>query len=390
LTSLALVLAILAVAVTAFLLGRLWPLQRRASRVRARARARARSPLEALGRLFDDDPDAADAFVAALNDGPETIDAHLALGLALRRRGAWDKASRLHRHLLARPGLSTLQVAQVEFQLALDHRAAGRIERARRLLEALAARRGDVAAAAREALFELEVETGNWETAISLARDGAFDAGGERGSVIAHCLCELAEGAIDRGDLRTARERLDDALRTDRNCVRATLLRADIEAEAGGWTQAAAALEGVLEQDARFVPEILERLTTVHAQLGTALDEERFLERVLQQAPSTPVLERLLALREARLGAEEARAFLCTEVARHPTLRGLSLLLQHWDAGDEAVTEALRTALATPELARIPAYRCDACGAAADRLLWRCADCGAWGTVAPVQGLLGA
>src|SRR6185369_14525985 len=64
-----------------------------------------------LNFLLNDQPDEAiDAFIESLDVTKETLETHLALGNLMRRKGAVERAIRIHQNLLARPNLPPFQL----------------------------------------------------------------------------------------------------------------------------------------------------------------------------------------------------------------------------------------------------------------------------------------
>ena len=56
---------------------------------------------------------------------PETVELHFALGSLFRRRGEYDRAIRMHQHLLERADLAVEQRAVALFELGQDYLKAG-------------------------------------------------------------------------------------------------------------------------------------------------------------------------------------------------------------------------------------------------------------------------
>jgi lipopolysaccharide biosynthesis regulator YciM len=61
-----------------------------------------------LNYLLNEQQDQAiDAFIEAVQNDPDTSELHFALGNLFRRRGEYERAVRVHQHLLSRDDLST-------------------------------------------------------------------------------------------------------------------------------------------------------------------------------------------------------------------------------------------------------------------------------------------
>ena len=68
-----------------------------------------RAYFKGLNFLLNEQQDKAiDAFIEAVQNDPDTSELHFALGNLFRRRGEYERAVRVHEHLLSRGDLSTL------------------------------------------------------------------------------------------------------------------------------------------------------------------------------------------------------------------------------------------------------------------------------------------
>ena len=68
---------------------------------RAESRSAPKSYFKGLNYLLNEQQDQAiDAFIEAVQQDPDTTDLHFALGNLFRRRGDYDRAVRVHEHLL--------------------------------------------------------------------------------------------------------------------------------------------------------------------------------------------------------------------------------------------------------------------------------------------------
>lgn len=356
------------------------------------ANRRSRNPVRGLNYLLNEAPDTdLDALAAGLEVNDATLDAHLALGTLLRRRGEIDRAIRLHQELLARPRLGMESRGRVELELARDYLAAGLLNRAESLLAQLV-KQSALRQAALEQMLEVHQRERDWHAAASVARQLADRDGAAIARTLAHYLCELADEAWQAGDLAAARGHLAEALQRDPDGVRTSMLLGRLELEAGRYREAIVALQRIREQDARFLPEVLPQLLLAHRELGSERDLLRFLETVLARHPSA-VLASELAAHHVRAGQPaRARKLLASTLSRRPTLHGLQVLLNHHVAlfeEPEASALAELKEASSRLLDSVDRYLCEACGFSGPVLHWQCPGCKAWGTTAPRDGIFG-
>ena len=91
-----------------------------------------------LNFLLNEQQDQAiDAFIEAVQKDPDTSELHFALGNLFRRRGEYERAVRVHEHLLSRADLSRADRHRAQHALALDFLRAGLLDRAEEALRKL-------------------------------------------------------------------------------------------------------------------------------------------------------------------------------------------------------------------------------------------------------------
>src|SRR4051795_3760455 len=79
-----------------------------------------------LNFLLNEQQDKAiDAFIDAVQNDPDTAELHFALGNLFRRRGEFERAVRVHQHLLNRADLNSAERDRAQHELAQDYMKAG-------------------------------------------------------------------------------------------------------------------------------------------------------------------------------------------------------------------------------------------------------------------------
>ena len=85
-----------------------------------------RAYFKGLNFLLNEQQDKAiDAFIEAVQNDPDISELHFALGNLFRRRGEYERAVRVHEHLLSRADLSNKDRDRAQHALALDFLKAG-------------------------------------------------------------------------------------------------------------------------------------------------------------------------------------------------------------------------------------------------------------------------
>ena len=195
----------------AFLLG--WLASRFDLRqLRLENRRAPKAYFKGLNYLLTEQQDKAiDAFIEAVRRDPDTAELHFALGNLFRRRGEYDRAVRVHEHLLARTDLKPGDRDRAQHALALDFLKAGLLDRAEQALVNLEGTAFE--AEARLARLGLYERTGDWTQAAAMAQrlqamPGATNLG-DFSARHAHHLCEQAELEMARGNGAAARQAFD-------------------------------------------------------------------------------------------------------------------------------------------------------------------------------------
>jgi lipopolysaccharide biosynthesis regulator YciM len=104
-----------------------------------------------------------------VQNDPDTSELHFALGNLFRRRGEYERAVRVHEHLLSRGDLSRADRDRAQHALALDYLKAGLLDRAEDALRKLEGTAFE--AQARLALLAIYERSRDWAQASRLARN---------------------------------------------------------------------------------------------------------------------------------------------------------------------------------------------------------------------------
>lgn len=341
----------------------------------------------ALVRLLEEDPERSGDHLPALSSSEtDAVELYLAVGNLFRRYGEVEKAIEVHQQLIASLADDPQRRAQATFELGVDYQRAGLYDRAEALFQELIDSETHRAAALRE-LLQIAQQTKDWHKAIELTGTLARMGKVPKGESVAHFLCQLAEECRNCGRLYQAMDYVTQALRSDPGCVRASLLRAQLESLAGNHAAAFSTLRRVEGQEPAFLPEILAPIRACGSEGGGSRDEvEGYLHYLYFRygLPEAAVL--LTEMIAAREGPGRALEFITQAVERKPTLKGLHAMLQlQAQAGgpeERTVVNHLETLLGQI-LARKSPYRCKQCGFTCTELHWRCPSCNHWGTIRP-------
>ena len=164
-----------------------------------------------LNFLLNEQQDQAiDAFIEAVQNDPDTSELHFALGNLFRRRGEYERAVRVHQHLLSRGDLSQDDRHRAQHALAMDYLKAGLLDRAEEALIKLDGTRFEPQA--HLALLANYERARDWQNAAQIARRLESTGQGSFKGRLSHYLCEQAAACVSTGDLAHAFEHLNQAM----------------------------------------------------------------------------------------------------------------------------------------------------------------------------------
>jgi len=347
-----------------------------------------RSYFRGLNLLLNDQHDKAiDAFIEVVRLDPETIELHQALGNLFRRRGEFDRAVRIHTHLLNRADLPARQRLLALNELGQDYLKAGLLDRAEDAFLQLLEDRNHRFDALRALLRIYQMER-EWLKAVDCARRLESEAGESHYVSIAHYYCELGSDALNRGALVEAQQAIDQALAANRKSIRALVLAGDIAAKRGDHDQALRQWRRVESASVEHVPLIAAQVADTLAAQGKEGDALDWLERMLLDAPSIDLLDIAARRITEWRGAAAAEALIARETQRLPSLLGFERLLEArlavtQQSGRQDDELQLLSSLLRNHTQKLARYRCTKCGFRAREYHWNCPGCTSWDTYPP-------
>ena len=329
-----------------------------------------------LNFLLNEQQDQAiDAFIEAVQNDPDTSELHFALGNLFRRRGEYERAVRVHEHLMSRGDLAQPERDRAQHALALDFLKAGLLDRAEAALRKLEGTSYEEEA--RLALLSIYERSRDWQHATDIASKLDSASHGSFSGRQAHYLCEQASAAIAAGDATQAFEALHLACRTAPASARPLIDLAKLNHQRG---QHQAAFDALLRLE-KTAPQALPLAASLlvhiaqnsqnHALLEPSID---LLKTHYARAPSVDVMQAIVQLDK---DPDSSRHWYIQHLEREASLVAASLWIAGETLGSDQNHKLVQRALdqATKPLMR---YRCAACGFEATQHFWHCPGCQAW------------
>ncbi|HSV52740.1 MAG TPA: lipopolysaccharide assembly protein LapB [Burkholderiaceae bacterium] len=330
-----------------------------------------------LNFLLNEQQDQAiDAFIEAVQNDPDTSELHFALGNLFRRRGEYERAVRVHEHLLSRGDLSKTDRQRAQHALALDFLKAGLLDRAEDALRKL--EDTPFEAQARLALLAIYERSRDWPLAAEIAQKLEASGQGSFSGRQAHYLCEQAAALLANGQADEARAKLEQAIATSPQTARAQIDLAKLQLQAGQAVDAYGTLKTLAREVPLAMPLIASQIAELAPRVNRAADALHLLKNSYADAHSLDVLEAIVALEAVQqTPAASAREWYVTHLEREPSL----VAAAKWIAGERLEHEQFH-----PQVQRaldhavkpLTRYRCAACGFEAKQHFWQCPGCQAW------------
>ena len=342
-------------------------------------RAAPRAYFRGLNLLLTEQHDKAiDAFIEAVQHDPDTTELHFGLGSLFRRRGDFERAVRVHQHLLERGDLKAADRSRAQHALAEDFMKAGLFDRAEAAYQALLGTAFDDEA--RLALLALHERARDWPAATEVARELERRAKGSFATRIAHHACEQALQADARQQPQQAEQALQRAREAAPGAVRPLLLAGQRLARDGHHAQALQEWNAMLLQHPSAWPLVAPDYARSALACGDCHAARDSLVQAYLAEPDIDLLQARLVL-ESDPAARHRLAL--GHLQRQPTLSAaaqvLGVPLADWDAQTPVRVHDVVAAAARP----LQRYRCAGCGFEAHQYFWQCPGCQGWDTFPP-------
>lgn len=333
-----------------------------------------------LNLLLNEQHDKAiDAFIEAVQQDPDTSELHFALGNLFRRRGEYERAVRVHEHLLHRADLARSERDRAQHALAQDFMRAGLLDRAEQAYQALEGTAFDTES--RLALLTLHERGRDWRAAVDDAQKLEHRGIGSFASRIAHYWCEVALEA----DAKQQTAEADAAVRRARDAAPQAarpLVLAGQRAVRAGADAEALSLWGVLIVTH---PAAFNLVARDYANAAIAAGEPAAaLEQLLELYRRAPTMDLLSAIGVLDSDAAQQQERVRAHLRGHPTLAAAQAFLNQLGADAPAAAECAPVRDAVTRAAQpLHRYRCAACAFEAQHYFWQCPGCLSWDSYPP-------
>ena len=249
-----------------------------------------RAYLRGLSHLLRSEDDRAlDAFLEAQPMDPQSMELQFAIGELFRRRGEHERALRVHHGILNRDDLSAEIRRRAMWELARDYFKIGFWDHAETQLKTLA----DSAPEYRERALEMTLticqRERDFPRALETLEKFPAQTAGLRRAELAQLRCQCAD-ALPPESAEAKRKLLQDALKANAYCDRASLALGDLLCAEGRFAEGAESFLSVERQRPSRLWMAAPKLLAARAAQGKAEGGKAELERWLREHPSPELL----------------------------------------------------------------------------------------------------
>ena len=350
--------------------------------IRTENRLAPKAYFKGLNFLLNEQQDKAiDSFIEAVQNDPDTTELHFALGNLFRRRGEYNRAVRVHEHLLSRGDLSTVDRERALHGIAQDFLKAGLLDRAEEALRRLESTPYE--AESRLALLAIYERSRDWLQAAEIARRMQADQQGDFSARLSHYLCEQSAEKAAHAQLEPALDLLNEAVAIAPQSIRPRLELAKVLFRLDKADQAFEALLNLSIETPQGLPLAAPLLLEVAQASGRSQEATALLREHYARNPSLDLLDALVSAGVAVDGSqgtsedESVRQWYIEHLQTEPSLVAATkwLSAEKLEHNDHHFVVQKALDHASKPLMR---YRCAACGFEARTHFWHCPGCQSW------------
>ncbi len=332
--------------------------------------------------ISNDHDHAIEEFTKSVQINSDTIETYVTLGNLYRSKGDIDRAIRIRQSIVMRPNIDEEIRLSALFDLGLDYRKGGFLNRALDTFTELAKKDPSNARTYQE-IERIYEELKDWENAYKTRQKISHLIKGDHQHILAHHLVEMGKISKQKGELSEALSFYSKAISTHKECVDAYLHLGDLHFSKQSYKKAISTWKRVAEVAPQFTFLAYRRLIKAYSEMDNLKPVEDFLKECVELNPDAythMALSRYLynekdfggALKEVDIALEldpifwEARRFkgemLISQGKNREALEDYQELIQHLDF------PYLRT-------------QCSECGFQPNSLQWQCPQCRRWDTI---------
>ncbi|MFP3869714.1 MAG: tetratricopeptide repeat protein [Syntrophobacteria bacterium] len=334
--------------------------------------------------LANETDQAIEAFTRAVQINSETIETYIALGNLFRAKGEIDRAIRIRQSILLRHRVDEETKLQALFDLGMDYRQGGFLQRAISTFQEVI-RRAPQRVNAYVQLEALYEATRDWRRAYELQQEICKLSKKDENHILAHLQTEQAKVEMKAGNVDAAKGHLKKALSLDPHCVDARLHLGELYWLKNKEKKALHIWRALIRNNSQWAHLVLARL---EKRDGEEAGEDQLLEFFTTLSSENLDATAQLALARCFLQRnckDQGIAALRRALTMEPNLQEARKLLGEAlleDGDHEGVLDEYRDLLQHLP-SPVERYRCQHCGFELDEVQWKCPRCQKWDSIQP-------
>lgn len=332
--------------------------------------------------LSNDHDHAIEELTKSIQIDSETIETYVALGNLYRSKGDIERAIRIRQSVILRPSLDEQIKVRALFDLALDYRKGGFLDRALDTFLKVAEQQPSNVENLKE-IEKIYEELKDWEHAFQTRQRIARLIKGDHTHILAHHLVEMGKVFQQEGEIGRSIYLFNKAISTHKECVDAYLHLGDAYFSKKQYAKAVSTWENVSKVSPRFTFLAYGRLEGAYASMDNLKPVEDFLKSCAEttsDAFTHVALARYLKNKndiEGALGEIQSALEIAPLFWEARKLKGEIIL--EYGKDKEALDDYadLIKQLNMPYLR----FQCSECGFEPKELQWQCRQCKKWDTI---------
>ncbi|MFC1884644.1 tetratricopeptide repeat protein [Thermodesulfobacteriota bacterium] len=332
--------------------------------------------------ISNDRDNAIEEFTKSVQVNSDTVETYIALGNLFRSKGDIERAIRIRQNIILRPNISEQIKLKTLFDLGLDYRKGGFLNRAINVFQQVLQKSPSDLKTLKE-IESIYEELQDWENAYRIRQQIEKLDKGNHKNILAHYLVEMGKVELNRGREDEAISLLNKAISVHDKCLDAYLHLGDIYFGKNDYQKAIHTWKKVVNVAPQFTYLAYRRLEGAYSRMKNLEPVEKFLKEcsgmgsdaftsmalaryLYNDGDTKGALKELNAVIGSNPGFWEARR-----------LKGEFLILEGRDKDALAEYADILEHLDMPSLR----FQCSQCGFEPNELMWQCPKCRKWDTI---------
>ncbi len=335
--------------------------------------------------MLSNEPDRAiESFMRAVRFDTDTIETYFALANLFRDKGEIERAIRIHQSIITRPHLDANIRLQALYDLALDYKKGGFLDRAINTFREVIRRAPHKKEAYLE-LAEVYQTLKDWEAAFKVIEKLAKIFKEDYSLMLAHFQTEMGKKLQAEGEKDKAEDHYKKAIKINEKCVDAYLHLGDLYFERGDVKKAIKTWTKAISVSPEYSFLAFGRLEKYLSEIKGQKVFRKFISE-LEKAPEHNIFAAIFLARyylsEKKLnGARECLLAALEKTPSHIVAQQLLAQTYLEEGNTEKAIEVLEQI--SKEAFPQNIYQCTYCGYEATELSWKCPQCQKWDTMQP-------